>query len=129
MPVDKGSLIQYRLQRANETIKESEDDISKNYLHSAENRIYYAIFYSVMALALKHDFATSKHKNLMGWFNKNFIKTGIIEKEYGDIYREALENRIEGDYEDLKTFSIGEVNLDYSNMIKFVKRIEELIIK
>jgi len=129
MPVDKESLIQYRLQRAKETIKESEDDISKDFLHSAENRIYYAIFYSVMALALKYDFSTSKHKQLMGWFNKTFIKTGLIEKEYGDIYRDALENRLEGDYEDLKTFSLEEAKLDYSNMIKFVKRIEELIKK
>ena len=43
MPVDKESLIQYRLQRAKETIKEAEDDISKKFLLSAGNRIYYAI--------------------------------------------------------------------------------------
>ena len=129
MPVDKESLIQYRLQRAKETIKEAEDDISKKFLHSAENRIYYAIFYSVMSLALKYDFSTSKHKQLLGWFNRNFIKTGKIDKDFGDIYRDALENRLEGDYEDLKNFSSEEVNADFSNMLKFVERIEKLILE
>lgn len=61
MQVDKENLIRYRIERAKETIKEAEDDISKNFLHSAENRIYYAIFYSVLALAIKNDFSTSKH--------------------------------------------------------------------
>lgn len=127
MPVDNEILIQYRLQRAKETIKEAEDDISKNFFHSAENRIYYAIFYAVMALALKYDFSTSKHKQLLGWFNKNFIKTGIIGKEFGDIYRDAMENRLEGDYEDFKIFSIEEVSADIANMKRFVDRVEKLI--
>ena len=129
MPVDKENLIKYRMQRAKETMKEAEDDISKNFLHSAENRIYYAIFYSVLALALKHEFTTSKHKQLLGWFNRNFVKPGLIEKEFGDIYRNAFENRLESDYEDFKSFSIEEVKVDFGNMVKFVNRTEKLLIE
>ncbi|MBV6422124.1 MAG: hypothetical protein DAHOPDDO_03413 [Ignavibacteriaceae bacterium] len=127
MPVDTEALIKHRIQRAKDTIKEAEDDISKNFLHSAENRIYYAIFYSALALGVKYGFSTSKHNQLLGWFNKNFVKSKKIEKEFGDIYRNALENRMESDYEDFKTFSFEEATVDFKNMQRFVDRIEKLL--
>ncbi len=34
-------------------------------------------FYMLSALALKHGFSTSKHKQLIGWFNKQFVKEEI----------------------------------------------------
>ena len=39
----------------------------------AVNRIYYGLYYAVTALAIKHRFETSKHLQLIGWFNKEFI--------------------------------------------------------
>ena len=75
MEFDKSALINYRLQRCDETIKDAQIAVDNNRLHNAENRIYYAIFYVVSTLAIKYDFSTSKHLQLLGWFNKNFIKT------------------------------------------------------
>jgi len=34
-------------------------------LFNAENRIYYAIYYIVSALAIKNDYSTSKHSQLL----------------------------------------------------------------
>ena len=73
MQLEKETLIKYRISRANETIKEAESAFNNNFLFNAENRIYYAIFYIVSALALKHGFSTSKHHQLLGWFNKEFV--------------------------------------------------------
>lgn len=47
-------------------------------LSTALNRLYYAIFYAVAALAQKFNFITSKHSQLLGWFNREFIKTGKL---------------------------------------------------
>ena len=74
----KEDLIQYRVQRAETTLQEAKWAIDKNTLPLAENRVYYAIFYIVSALALKFDFSTSKHSTLRGWFNQMFLKTGVI---------------------------------------------------
>jgi uncharacterized protein (UPF0332 family) len=52
MGFDKNSLINYRIQRAKETIEEARISIENNKLFNAENRIYYAIFYTVSALSL-----------------------------------------------------------------------------
>ena len=104
MPLDKHSLIQYRLERCDETIEDARIAIDNNRLHNAENRIYYAIFYVVSALAIKYDFSTSKHWNLLAWFNKNFVKTNIIDKKYSATYKNAFERRQEGDYDDFIDF-------------------------
>lgn len=72
-------LIKYRRQQAIDTIAEVNFQIENGYYKIAVNRIYYRMFYLLFALALKHGYKTSKHQQLIGWFTKEFIKTGIID--------------------------------------------------
>lgn len=74
MPFDIADLIKYRINRAEETLDEVNLAIENGRLHLAANRIYYAAFYIVSALALKRGFKTSKHSQLLSWFNKEFVK-------------------------------------------------------
>ncbi len=74
-------LIQYRIQKADSAIDEAKFLLDNNKLFAAVNRIYYANYYIVSALALKHDFSTSKHGQLMGWFNRTFIKERNLDKK------------------------------------------------
>jgi uncharacterized protein (UPF0332 family) len=78
-------LINYRKQQSFDTIKEVQFQIDNGYLTIAVNRIYYGMFYLLLALSLKHGIKTSKHQQLLGWFNKEFIKTGIVDNKYGKI--------------------------------------------
>ncbi|VEN74433.1 conserved hypothetical protein [Candidatus Desulfarcum epimagneticum] len=57
------------------------------------------MFYAVSALGTRHGFATSKHGQLIGWFNKEFIKTGVFKRNYGKTLRDAFEIRKQGDYD------------------------------
>ena len=70
------ALIQYRIEQAKETAEEANLLIKHNKFRAAINRIYYAMFYMLLALGLKYHFETSKHRQLLGWFNKTFIKNG-----------------------------------------------------
>jgi len=74
---DKLSLIKYRIERAYKSLNDAEYLILRDKLNTSVNRIYYSIFYILSALALKHSFITSKHQQLIGWFNRNLIKTNI----------------------------------------------------
>jgi len=85
----KDDLIKYRLAQARETIEVVDLLIKNDKLSSAVNRIYYGMFYSLLALALQFNFETSKHQQLIGWFNKDFIRTELIAKEYGRILRDG----------------------------------------
>lgn len=127
MEFNKKALIEYRIEKAKDTIKAAELLMENNLLSHAENRIYYAIFYIVSALALKYDFLTSKHMKLLGWFNKNFVFTGKVSIEMKNIYRDAFENRQESDYEDYKIFEIDEIRTHFNKMKQFVSTVEQLI--
>ena len=67
---DRINLIKYRLEQAGETIQDVQLLIDNDRLRSAVNRIYYGMFYALLALGLAYQFETSKHAQLIGWFNK-----------------------------------------------------------
>ena len=123
------TLIDYRLEQARETINLTEFLIDSNQLNVAVNRIYYGMFYSVTALAIKHKFETSKHKQLIGWFNREFILTGLLNPKYGKILRNAFQNRTKGDYDAFITFEREEVVEMKNEMIDFISSVEKLIKK
>lgn len=70
---DRKSLIIYRIQQASDTIELAEFLISSGKLIVAVNRIYYGMYYSLTALALKHKFETSKHAQLWVGLIKNLL--------------------------------------------------------
>jgi uncharacterized protein (UPF0332 family) len=124
---DKMQIIQYRLDQADETIDVVQLLIDNDKLPVAVNRIYYGVFYSLLALGLKHDFQTSKHLQLIGWFNREFIKKEKIEVIYGNILRKTYENRTSGDYDSFCEFEKEEVIFLFSEMKLFIERIKAYI--
>ncbi len=121
------TLIKYRINRAEETLGDAKLAIENNRLHLAANRIYYSVFYVVSALALKKDFTTSKHSQLLGWFNKEIVKAGLVDKKLGKFYLDAFEMRQEGDYDDLVSFDLTYIKDKFEIAQEFVKRIKKLI--
>lgn len=66
--------IQYRIQRANDTLKEAELLLDNHFWNTAINRMYYACFYAVGALLLKHHIKTVSHAGCRQQFGLRFIK-------------------------------------------------------
>lgn len=125
MPYNKKELIDYRLERSFQTANEAKSALELGHLFSAENRIYYACFYAVTALALSNDFVTSKHKQLIGWFNHNFIRTNVFPIQYGQVLKNAFAKRQESDYDDYVSFELEEVESDYKDMLEFINFIRD----
>lgn len=105
-------LIKYRLARAKETLEDAKLLLSENRLNSAVNRLYYSLFYAVLALLETKGFASSKHSGVRALFNEHFVKTCIVSKELGKFYGELFDERQEGDYIDYATFTPEKVR-DY----------------
>ena len=75
-------------------------NFKNEHFETCQNRLYYAIFYIVSSLAYKEKFTTSKHSQLMGWFNKKYIyEDKIFEEKMFAIYKEAFTNRQKSDYD------------------------------
>lgn len=121
------ALIHYRLDQAKDTIEEARLMIENKKFRAAVNRIYYGIFYALLALGLKYQFETSKHGQLLGWFNKTFIKDEILDRKYGRIAREAFEVRQKGDYDTYVEFLEDDVMQKYAVMQDFITTIEQFI--
>lgn len=124
---DRISLINYRIEQAKDTIELARFLIDSQRFIVAVNRIYYGLFYAVTALSIKHGYETSKHGQLIGWFNKEFIASERLAKKYGRILRIVYQNRTKGDYDAYIDFTEDEVELLFSEMKDFIGRIETLI--
>jgi uncharacterized protein len=122
-------IIKNWLLKSKEALNEAEINIQMNCLQSAQNRLYYAIFYSVSALAKSKNFITSKHSQLLGWFNKEYVKTELISKEIAKIYVEMYEFRQKSDY----TFSfkprVEKLKVNFNETKFFIDNIKKIIPK
>lgn len=90
--------IKYRFEKAISTINEVETLIEKGFYNTAVNRMYYACFYAVGALLIKHGIIVSSHSGSRQKFGSLFVQTGLIDKESGKLYSELFEKRQKGDY-------------------------------
>jgi uncharacterized protein (UPF0332 family) len=122
---DRDALIAYRIEQARETIMLAEFLLECNKLTVAVNRIYYGIYYALTALAIKNKFETSKHTQLIGWFNKEYISTSRVDMKYGKILRNSFLNRTKGDYDAYIQFDKNEVENMLIEMKDFISLVEE----
>ncbi|MCK9268956.1 MAG: HEPN domain-containing protein [Bacteroidales bacterium] len=120
---ERDALIAYRFEQAKETIDLSRFLIDSDKLIVAVNRIYYGLYYAVTALALKNHYETSKHRQLIGWFNKEFVSTEQIDKKFGKILRNAYQNRTRGDYDAFIKFDKEVVEDMHTEMIEFIDQV------
>ena len=72
-PEEREEIVKHRIEQSLRTIEEAELLIDNLKLSAAVSRIYYSLFYIISALAVKNNFSTSKHKQLLSWFNKNYF--------------------------------------------------------
>jgi uncharacterized protein (UPF0332 family) len=101
---DKNDYINYRFQRARETYEEALILAREEKWNAVINRLYYACFYAVIALLLKNHIETQSHDGVRTQFGLNFIKTGIIDREYGKLFSKLFDYRQKGDYGDMFDF-------------------------
>ena len=124
---ERNELIMYRLEEAKETIADVQLLIDNDRLRAAVNRIYYGMFYSLLALGLAYQFETSKHQQLLGWFNKNFIHEGLIDPKFGKIINKASNRRTQGDYESYVEFNKEVILEMFVEMNEFIAEIERFL--
>ncbi|MDP4175060.1 MAG: HEPN domain-containing protein [Bacteroidota bacterium] len=119
--------MQYKRERAFEALDDIQKMLDSGMLSAAMNRIYYAGFYIVSALVLLDGFSTSKHRQLIGYFNKNYIKTGKVPIDLGEILDESYNNRVAADYHDFVYLTKTQVEEFFNQMKDFISFIDQMI--
>ncbi len=92
-------LAQYRLQQAEESLEEAIFLFNGGKSpRSVANRLYYGMFYAVLALLIYEPYASSKHSGVLSYFNRRFIKEGLFPESMGRLLNKAFELRQRSDY-------------------------------
>jgi uncharacterized protein (UPF0332 family) len=91
--------VKKRLAYAKRTMGEVDILVENHLWNTAVNRMYYACFYAVNALLIRHGMETKTHAGTQRLFGLNFIKTGKIDEQSGQFYSALFEMRQDADYE------------------------------
>lgn len=112
------------LNAAREALAGSQYNIDGGYYAIAVNRAYYAVFYAANALLATKGLARGKHSGTVSAFRQSFVKTGLIEPEYSDIYGSLMDDRHVSDYDMNTTLEPERAESNVQSARKFVARIE-----
>ena len=70
----------YRMERAREMLDAAKDNLEIGRFKTSLNRSYYAIFHAMRAANILKGFDSSKHSGVIAFFNKEYLKEGILER-------------------------------------------------
>jgi uncharacterized protein (UPF0332 family) len=126
-PEQREALVKNRLEQAYEIMRTAEKLVEFGDYRSVLNRTYYAMFYALSALALHEDFQTSNHGQLLGWFNKTFVKGGVFEPQLSRILRDAFDRRMDADYEFDPLPDISDIPPMLADMKRFISTIKDYL--
>jgi uncharacterized protein (UPF0332 family) len=111
----------YRIQQAEESLDEARYLFAGNKSpRSVINRDYYSMFYSILALLIFEPYSSSKHSGVLSYFNRHFIKSGIVPKDIGRAVNKAFDIRQRGDYRE-------QISLNSTQVEPFIDWAEKLI--
>ncbi len=93
-------LSKYRFEKAKESLKSSKLLYNNNDLIGANNRAYYSIFYAIRAVLALEQIDFKKHKDVLAYFNQNYVNMNIFPKNIGRNIAQASKLRERSDYDD-----------------------------
>jgi len=113
------------IEHAHEMLNVAAHNLADGFYGSAINRAYYAVFYATNALLTTQGISRSKHSGVIAAFRQHFVKTGLIEAEYSDVYGRVMENKHVSDYELGLPVDLQVVEDDLRDARRFVERVEK----
>lgn len=125
--IERKELVDYRIRRALETLREVSLHIENELWNTSINRLYYACYYSVIALLISKGIKAQTHAGVRQMFGLHFIKTGLIDKESGSFFSNIFDKRLTGDYNDFIDYTKEDI-LELINPAKdFIEEIQKLL--
>ncbi|HHV62473.1 MAG TPA: HEPN domain-containing protein [Firmicutes bacterium] len=103
------NLCRWRLEKAEKTFIEGDQLLELGSYNGAINRFYYAAFHAVRALLATKKLDAAKHSGVIALFNREFVKTGVINKKASKTLSMVFALRSEADYDDFRNFGLQEV--------------------
>ena len=124
---DRKALIAYRQEKADMALDDAAFLTDAGKFGLAANRLYYALYYAASALLLSKGIASKRHSGLMTQINMHFVKTGILSKDEGALFKVMFSLRHEDDYEDFIEVEKADIDEYTPQVTALVKKLKDLV--
>lgn len=125
-PENRKVIVNYRLERAYETLKEADYNTDGGYYNTAVNRLYYACYYAASALLLSREIDANTHNGVKTQLSMHFVRTSLLSLEHGATFSLLFEKRQSSDYSDFAYCDLALVNTLRPRAEVFIEAVEKL---
>ena len=94
---------------------------------SANNRAYYSIFHSIKAVFALEPIDFKRHKDVLAYFNKNYVHTELFPKTIGRRIMRASKIREDSDYDDEFVVKAEDTLAQIQTAEELMKLVEEYV--
>jgi len=123
MTSSRQDYISYKIERSAEIMEDAKLLAANKRWRSCVNRLYYSAFHLVNALLFLDGINSKSHDGLKSKFLQLYIKTNIIDIEYGKLYSRLIDWRQESDYSVFIDFEESDV----APIIEKVKKFNHIL--
>ncbi|MDE6301862.1 MAG: HEPN domain-containing protein [Muribaculaceae bacterium] len=123
---ERNSIVQYRLGKAIETLKEVHAVAALGFWSLAANRLYYAAYYASVALLINKEIETSTHKGALRMIQL-FVKDGVLKMEDSRLLGRLFSMRQTGDYGDMFDWEEDDIIPLIPKVEEYIQRISKLL--
>jgi len=93
-------LVFHRMEQSKRELEDAKLLYNNHSYLSANNRAYYSIFHAIRAVLALEPIDFKKHKDVLAYFNKNYVNTEIFPRTIGKRIIQANRLREDSDYDD-----------------------------
>lgn len=105
----------------------AEENLKIGQYKTSLNRSYYAIFHAMRAANIIKGFDSSKHSGVIAFFNKEYLKSEIMDRQLSVIIKESSFLREKSDYDDFFIAGKKEAEVQLDNARKFLQAVKKYL--
>ena len=114
----------YRMDRAKEMLVAARENLEIGQYKTSLNRSYYAIFHAMRAMNILKGFDSSKHSGVSAFFNKEYLKENILDRNLSIVIKNSAFLREKSDYDDFYIASKQEAEKQLEEAERFLDAVE-----
>ena len=119
--------VNYRMKQSADALTVATELVDAGVASGSINRSYYAVFHAASALLATRRMASSKHKDVIDLFEREFVTTGLVPSAVSRILRRNSEMRLKADYGETQVFTTDDAKTALTDARAFVETAREVL--
>jgi uncharacterized protein (UPF0332 family) len=122
-------LITTQIEKSREKLDAAKTLLREGFIDDAISRAYYSMFHAASAVLLSEGITVESHSALKTMFGLHLIKTGKIEKKYGQWLNKLKDERENGDYDIFTSFELEDAQNGVNEAEEFLEEMRKYLIQ